>query len=165
MGLVIEGYKNHVLDKKGTPGGYISAGMFGSLGLSSLQLVRGASPAVNRAVAGGTSGFVGDLTGQVVDVGLGYYDSLDESSLIRSTLIGGAVGGLIPDVRVPGVTAGRNNWGSVYQGAVTRRDNGYIFNISPRVSLRGVAAGQLIDVGRTGSEATATILWERQRGR
>jgi len=56
----------------------------------------------------------------------------------------GAATGLIPGVRVPGVTAGRGSWNAVYKQMATKFSNGQISNVSTRTALK-MFGGRAVD--------------------
>jgi hypothetical protein len=116
-------------------GDFISGG-FVVVGLTQFAKAR---PILAGAIGGGGGATFGSLTEQVIDRG-----SVNLSTVAFQTSIGVAAGTAGAqfgrDLKIQGVTSGRGNWLSNYNGGVTRISNGSAANISPMVSIKGGAA-------------------------
>jgi filamentous hemagglutinin len=147
-GLWGEG-QNRLTNAPLTWGGRIGSFVAGSVGAPGVLSFPKASPVVGDALVGFIAESGGNATGQAFEFMSGGSNSLSITDALESGVIGGignATGGAILNrtgpFRVDGITAGRNNWESIYRGRLTAQNNGYIGNISPEVSIRG-------SIGRT----------------
>jgi RHS repeat-associated protein len=106
-------------------------------------------------LAGAVGGAVTNASKQGLKNLTGKQCGFNGVSFASDTLVGAATG-LIPGVRVPGVTAGRGSWNAVYKQMSTKFANGQISNVTTSTALKmfggravdtalvpGVAAGSL----------------------
>jgi hypothetical protein len=118
--------------------------------------IRGLGPIGNGTVVGGGGAFTGNFIQQKIDTRR--YDIIQG---VTPTLIGtaaGATGGVIGNTSVPGVTSGRGNWASTYQGVSARIANGNANTMSPGVAFRGGFANQANQVWSNATAAGVAVL-------
>lgn len=120
----------------------------------------GASGLVERfgvMKVGAVSGVLSNTAAQITDIRLGSQQSLNMGDLASSGLggaFGGKLGSLVPIIRIPGVTAGRNNFASVFQSVETRIANGLASRYTIGVGFKG-AVGR--SVGGLSAQAGDTV--------
>ena len=71
--------------------------------------------------------------------------------------VGVTVGKVVGDVKVPGITSGKNSFSAVAKSNATKLQNGTISSISPKSAAKAAAAGI---VGGSGQEITSTLAQE-----
>jgi type VI secretion system secreted protein VgrG len=79
-------------------------------------------------------------------------------SFLFDTAVGGLTG-LIPGVRIPGITAGRNSFNAIYRQMVSKFTEGQISNLSAATAAK-MAMGRIVDTGLipgTGVAAAAGV--------
>jgi RHS repeat-associated protein len=94
-------------------------------------------------VAGAAGGLATNLAKQGLKNLSGKQCGFNPVSAATDTVIGAATG-LIPGVRVPGVTAGRNSMNAIYRQMSTKFANGTINNVSGQTALK-MFGGRAVD--------------------
>jgi hypothetical protein len=155
FGLPIEFALNEMTGSQHTLGGYTAAFVGGGVGGTGLRLLPRSlvrttiGRAVNGFLTGAFSGASGNSVGQLVTTS-GDLSRIDYNQFLWSTASGGIVGSLTPmlDVRINGVSLGRNNAMSTYQGLQTRMNSGDIARMRLRYSVNNGAATVVQGSGR-----------------
>jgi type VI secretion system secreted protein VgrG len=94
-------------------------------------------------VAGAAGGLATNLAKQGLKNLTGKQCGINPVSAATDTVIGAATG-LIPGVRIPGVTAGRNSMNAVYRQMSTKFANGTVSNVSGQTALK-MFGGRAVD--------------------
>jgi len=123
----------------GAAGGFVSGAIIGSTGQVTAGLALGSATSSVLTQATANGGF--DL-GNV---------SVAETAV--DTAVGVTVGKVVGDVKVPGITSGRNSFSAVAKSNATKLRNGTISAISSQSAGKAVVAGV---VGGAGQEAAST---------
>ncbi len=114
-------------------GGAVSGGIIGSTGQVTAGFAAGAA----------TTSVISQLT-----TGDGKISAVETGVDVA---VGATIGKVVPGVKVPGITAGRNSYEAVAKSATTKLANGTIKQVSPKTIAKGVTAGF---VGGAGQSAT-----------
>ena len=113
----------------------------------------------NPILAGAAGGAAGNATKQGVGNLTGNQSGFSAGQLAKGTAIGAVTGGVlkgIGNVKVPGITGGRNSFDAIAKAAQTKLANGTIGSVSATTVGKGAAAGVTGDLARTGAEAALT---------
>ena len=127
---------------------------FSSLGTYAGSLVGGAVEGVVTVVAGpvaggAAGGLVSNATQQGVDIltGVDEDGQFDPVDMAVDTGLGAAFGAIDikSNIKIKGVSAGRNSWSSVYDSAISKRSK----NMSLKTVGKGIGAGLVKDLPGT----------------
>lgn len=116
---------------------YVGAGFGGAVGGLALEYTGG----IGTGALGSASG---NAVTQSLEVLSGKQCSFSFTQLGASALVGAGAGGLVPEVEVPGITEGPNNYNAIAQQIRTKLANQTISNVSARTAgkmLAGSAVG------------------------
>ena len=105
------------------------------------------------------AGAIGGLTTNLAKQGLknltGTQCGFDAVTAIGDTAIGAATG-LIPGVRIPGITAGQGSMNSIYKQIVTKATNGTISSITPTTAVK-MFVGSAVDTSLVPGAGAAAV--------
>ncbi len=117
------------------------------------------------AIFGGVGGGLGNATKQTIDIATGNQQGGYNGSEIRAStgfgfVTGGVTEGVLPNARIPVLSAGRGNWSSMGVGLQTKMSEGLISQMSLTSAVKSAAgsqaansyktlAGGIVDVART----------------
>jgi RHS repeat-associated protein len=136
-----------------TAGAFITGGIVGWGAINTPETL-GASNAVSAAVLTGMlGGFYGDLTKQGIDITTSkQVGGLNVTELSGSGLAGagtnGLLQGILPDAKIPGLSAGKNNLKAIGDTMRTKAANGVISNMSAATAVKSAVGSQAADAYR-----------------
>jgi RHS repeat-associated protein len=138
-------------------GAFVSGGVVG-LGALYAPTTGGLSLVGAGALIGGTAAATGNLAKQGTDLATGDQKTFDKTSLVVDTAVGSVVGAAlpaVPEVKIPGLSAGVGSAEAVAQGVRTKIANGTAKNMSTTTAVKGSMGGQTRDSARTAADAGA----------
>jgi RHS repeat-associated protein len=120
---------------------YAGSAFGGAVGGLALEYTGGIG---SGALAAGT----GNAVTQSLEVLTGHQCSFNFTQLALSTAAGAAVGAVVPEVEVDGVSAGSNSYNSIAQQIRTKLANGTIDNVSAQTAAKMLAGNTVGDAAR-----------------
>ncbi|MFH1148210.1 MAG: SpvB/TcaC N-terminal domain-containing protein [Pseudomonadota bacterium] len=127
-GAVIGMLSERLFNNKADWRDYTAAGIGGGVGgLASLYT----GPIVGGAISGATS----SLVRQSLHWAAGDQKGIDLDRFSSETVISAAAG-LVPGLRIPGITQGRNSYNAIYKQMITKFQNGTISKVTPETAIK-----------------------------
>jgi type VI secretion system secreted protein VgrG len=105
--------------------------------------------------AGLAGGAATNATKQFLKNMAGKQCGYNATSFVADTAAGGLTG-LIPGVRILGVTGGRGSWNAIFKQMSTKFSNGSISNVSVQTALK-MAGGRAVDTAVVPGMATGSV--------
>lgn len=128
VGLIAQGVADLFRGELSSPQDYFAAGVGGAVAGETLLY---AGPVLAGAAGSGAA----NITRQSLNYFAGKQNGFDVGSLAFDTTIGAATG-LIPGLRIPGLTKGRGNFNAIYKQLVTKFQNGTISSVTPQAAAK-----------------------------
>ena len=160
VGIAVEVGKDLWTGEPITGGGVLGAAVGGALmgeGIVNAPETLGGSVVAAGAARGAVVGAISNGVQQGTDIATGKQEKFSGTSLVVSTAIGAATGGIaakVPVTTAPGISSGAGNMRAAAQSARTRVANGNASNTTLRTQVQGAIGGQVGDAGRTVAGAT-----------
>ena len=128
VGLAGQGIVDLFTGKLSSWQGYVAAGVGGAVAGEALLYT---GPVGAGALGGATTNSVK----QLLNISTSRQEGFDLESLAFDTLIGSATG-LIPGLKIPGITQGKNSYNAIFKQMVTKFENATISNVSIKTALK-----------------------------
>jgi type VI secretion system secreted protein VgrG len=126
---------------------YVAAGVGGAVAGETLLY---AGPVAAGAVGGATS----NLARQGLRWAGGQQSGIDVGGLAFDTTVGGFTG-IIPGLKIPGITKGRGSYNAIYKQMTTKFQNGTISSVTPKTAMK-MFVGRATDTSFLPGTITAT---------
>lgn len=147
----------------GDVAGGATTGAILGVGVVNIPETAGVSAVIaGAAVEGGIATGAGSVVRQGVDSG--QVSARETAKDAAFGAVAGAAARAVPNVRVPGITAGRGSMQAVNRNVAARVANGTARTMSATTALKGAVAHQVRDAGHTGVEAGADKAREKAPG-
>jgi RHS repeat-associated protein len=150
VGLATQGVTDLLEGQRSDWQHYVGAAAGGAVGGLALEYTGGIG-------SGFASGFTTNAVTQWLEIRSGKQCEFDVEDLILDTGLGGLFGAL-PDLPIPKLSSGRNNWNAIGKSVRTKLSNETISNVSPKTAAKILVGSNVAGLNSTLAGIDATLI-------